>query len=230
MNDLCVSYVPLFSLCLTFCFTFPMNGFSILCLVIALGLGLRVLMAYANSQGMRDERRMEYQRHHSVVQQDPTNAGSYARLAEMLLEDKQVDDAISAWRRAINLLPQGPFTTKWKRDLKRALEIQATLARGEKPLEQKDVRICPKCEAIVPNAITTCPVCGEILHLSFANTLAQNEVAGAWLKETLAISAVLWIVGIVFSTLPIEWKGMIVISSAIVFGYLIIRSLGPKVS
>ena len=153
-----------------------MNGFSFLCLAIALGLGVRVLRVYANSQGMRDERRMEYERHQNVVRQDPTNASSYAHLAQMLFEDNHVDDAVMAWRRAINLMPQGPFTTKWKRDLKRALEVQATLARGEKPLEQKDVRICPRCEAIVPNAITTCPNCGEILHLSFANTLAQTEV------------------------------------------------------
>ena len=205
-----------------------MNPFSLICIVIALGLGLRVLMAHANSQGMRDERRMEYERHRGVVEHDPTNAGSYARLAEMLWEDGQGDDAISAWRRAVNLMPQGPFTTKWKRDLKRALEEQALVASGGKVLEQRDIRICPKCEAQVPNAITTCPNCGEILHLSFANTLAQTEVAKSWLKETLVASAVLWVAGIVFSALPLEWKGAVIISTAIVAGYFLIRSLGGK--
>ncbi len=203
-----------------------MNGFSFLCLVLALGLGLRVAMIYANTRGMSDERRMEYEHYTAVVQRDPNNAGSYARLAEMLYEDKRVDEAISAWRRAIYLLPQGPFTTKWKRDLKRALEIQATLARGEKPLEQSDVRICPRCEAIVPNAITICPNCGETLHMSFANTLAQTDVAKSWLKETLAVCAILFIAAIIFSALPMEVKGTLIISATLVVGYLIIRAIG----
>lgn len=207
-----------------------MNGFSLLCLVFALGLALRVARIYANSAGIRDERRMEYERHQAVVRQDPTNAGSYAHLAEMLFEDKHVDDAISAWRRAINLMPQGPFTIKWKRDLKRALEVQAILARGEKPLEQQDMRICPRCEMKVPNAITTCPNCGEILHLSFANTIAQTEVAKSWIKETVVVCVVLWILSIVFSALSLEWKGAIIISSLLVGGFFFIRSLGPKVS
>ncbi|RYG54237.1 hypothetical protein EON80_31915, partial [bacterium] len=201
-----------------------MNGFSFLCLIIALGLGLRVLMIYANSQGIRDERRMEYERHSAAVQHDPSNAGSYARLAEMLYEDKRVDEAIAAWRRAVYLMPQGPFTTKWKRELKRALEIQATIARGEKPLEQKDIRICPRCEAQVPLSITVCPNCGETLHLSFANTIAQTDVAKSWLKETLTVSAVLWVLGVIFSALPTEWKGAVLMSTAIVAGYFIIRS------
>ncbi len=207
-----------------------MNGFSFLCLVIALGLGLRVLMIYANSKGMRDERRGEYERHQAVVRQDPTNAGSYAHLAEMLFQDNHVDDAVMAWRRAINLMPQGPFTVKWKRDLKRALEVQATLARGEKVLCQKDIRICPKCEAQVPNAITTCPVCGEILYLSFANTVAQTDVAKSLVKETLVVSEGLLVLSVVFSALPTEWKGALVISAVIVVGFLYIRSLGPKIS
>ena len=187
-------------------------------------------MVYANSKGMRDERRGEYERHQSVVRQDPTNAGSYAHLAEMLFEDNYVDDAVMAWRRAINLMPQGPFTTKWKRDLKRALDVQATLARGEKVLGQKDVRICPRCEAVVPNAITTCPNCGEILYLSFANTIAQTDVAKSLVKETLMVCAVLWVLGILFSALPTEWKGVVIISSLIVGGFFFLRSLGPKVS
>lgn len=205
-----------------------MNAFSLLCLVFALGLALRVASLYANSQGIRDERRGEYERHRRVVEHDPTNSGSYARLAEMLLEDGQVDDAVSAWRRAVFLMPQGPFTTKWKRDLKRALEIQATYARGEKPLGQRDVRICPKCEAIVPNAITTCPNCGETLYLSFANTIAQTDVARSWLIETLVASAVLWTAGIVFSALPLEWKGTIIIATALAAGFFAIRALGGK--
>ncbi|BCM89579.1 hypothetical protein IAD21_01426 [Abditibacteriota bacterium] len=203
-----------------------MNTVSFLCLLLALGLGLRVAMIYANARGISDERRMEYERHNYVVQQDPNNAGSYARLAEMLYEDKRVDEAIAAWRRAVYLMPQGPFTTRWKRDLKRALEDQATIARGEKPLEQKDVRICPRCEAIVPNAITICPNCGETLHLSFANTIAQTDVAKSWLKETLAVCAVLFIAGIIFSALPMEVKGTLIISATLVIGYFIIRAIG----
>ncbi len=205
-----------------------MNPFSWLCLFIALGLVLRVLMVYANSQGVRDERRMEYERHRRVVEHDPTNSGSYARLAEMLLEDGQTDDAISAWRRAVFPMPRGPFTTKWKRDLKRALEVQATYARGERPLEQRDVRICPRCEAIVPNAITTCPNCGEVLYLSFANTIAQTEVARSWLVETLIASAILWALGIAFSVLPLEWKSTVIIATVLVAGFFSIRAIGGK--
>ena len=105
-----------------------MSGFSYLFLGLALFVGFRALQSYANAHGTKTWRLDERARIRNVVEKMPSNAGAHAQLAEFLLEDGDVDAAISEWRTAIGLTPQGPFATEWKRKLKAALDTQATLA------------------------------------------------------------------------------------------------------
>ena len=161
-----------------------------------------------------------------VIERDPSNAGAHAQLADLADQRGDLELAIHEWRTAIGLLPQGPFTTAWKRKLKRALEVQAQQARGERLVPMSEMRVCPKCQADVLASAKTCPRCGEVLYMNPLEFLSQAEVAREWAKETAAFTIVLLCVGIIFMNVSIEWKGLLLISTAIVGGYYLLKGIG----
>ncbi|MBW3636312.1 MAG: hypothetical protein KY445_07590 [Armatimonadetes bacterium] len=55
----------------------------------------------------------------------------------------------------------------------------------------------------------------------FLNSGTQQDI---W-RQAIPITLVLWICSVVFRSLSIEWKGAIIMSSVIVGGYLIVRSM-----
>ena len=161
-----------------------------------------------------------------VIERDPSNAGAHAQLADLAYERADLDLAVHEWRTAIGLLPQGPFTTAWKRKLKRALETQEQYGRGERPALMHEVRVCPKCEADVLATAKTCPRCGEVLYMNPLEFLSQPEVAREWAKETAGFTLVLLCVGIIFLNVSLEWKGVLLMSTAIVGGYYLLKGIG----
>ena len=164
-----------------------------------------------------------------VIERDPTNAGAHAQLADIAWEREDLEVAIHEWRTAVGLLPQGPFTTSWKRKLKRALEMQTQRASGERPGSIHDWRVCPKCQADVSTKAKVCPRCGEVLYMNPVEYFKQPEVARSWARETAGFTLVLWCVGVIFINLPLEWKGTILVSSAIVGGWYILKSFDGNV-
>ena len=160
-----------------------------------------------------------------VIERDPTNAGAHAQLADLAYERQDLELAIHEWRTAVRLLPEGPFTTSWKRRLKRALEMQEQQARGERPLQMHEMRVCPQCQAEVSTRAKTCPQCGEVLYMNPIEFLRQPDVARAWAKETAGFTIVLLLIGIVFMNVSLEWKGTLLMSTAIVGGYYFLKGI-----
>lgn len=202
-----------------------MNGFSFLFLALALFVAFRALQSYALAHGSKKWARDERARIRNIIEQMPSNAGARAQLAGFLLEDGDVDGAIAELRAAIELAPQGPFTTEWTRKLKAALETQAILARGEKVAGFHEWRVCEKCQAQVAAGAKTCPQCGATLNMSFVEWLLNSGTQRDIWRQSVPIALVLWICSVVFMSLPLEWKGMIIISSVMVGGYLMWRSM-----
>ena len=161
-----------------------------------------------------------------VIERDPTNAGAHAQLADLAYEREDLELAIHEWRTAIGILPEGPFSTSWKRKLRRALDWQEQQARGERPAQMHEMRVCPKCQADVRKSAKVCPRCGEVLYMSPREYLSQPDVAREWAKETAAFTIVLLCVGIIFMNVSLEWKGTLLMSTAIVGGYYILKGIG----
>lgn len=69
-----------------------------------------------------------------------------------------------------------------------------------------------------------CPHCGETLYMSPVEFLSQPEVARSWARETLIATVVLFCIGVIFLNLPLEWKGTILMSTAIVGGWYFLKS------
>ncbi len=193
------------------------------------GLAAIVGLIHLNRYAFKSENRRliseEETRCLVVIERDPTNAGAHAQLADLAYERQDLELAIHEWRTAVRLLPEGPFTTSWKRKLKRALETQAQIARGERPLGVDELRVCPRCEADLPKNARNCPRCGEVLYMNPVEFMRQPEVARAWAKETAGFTIVLLLVGIVFMNVSIEWKGTLLMSTAIVGGYYLLKGI-----
>ena len=160
-----------------------------------------------------------------VIERDPTNAGAHAQLADLAYDRQDLELAIHEWRTAIRLLPQGPFTTKWKSRLRRALEMREQQLRGERPTQMHEMRVCPKCEADISVRAKTCPRCGEVLYMNPVEFMRQPEVAREWAKETAGFTIVLLLVGIIFMSVPLEVKGVLLMSTAIVGGYYFLKGI-----
>ena len=160
-----------------------------------------------------------------VIERDPTNAGAHAQLADLAYDRQDLELAIHEWRTAVRLLPEGPFTTSWKRKIKRALEMQAQQARGERPVQMHEMRVCPACQAEVSTSAKKCPRCDEVLYMNPIEFMRQPEVAREWAKETAAFTIVLLLVGIIFMNVSIEWKGTLLMSTAIVGGYYFLKGI-----
>ncbi len=193
------------------------------------GLALVVGLIHFNRYAFKSENRRliseEETRCLLVVERDPTNAGAHAQLADLAFERQDLELAIHEWRTAIRTLPEGPFTTSWKRKLKRALEMQAQQARGERPAQMHEMRVCPKCQAEVSTKAKTCPHCGEVLYMNPLEFMSQPDVAREWARETAAFTIVLLLVGIIFMNVSLEWKGTLLMSTAIVGGYYFLKGI-----
>ena len=200
-----------------------------------LGLAFIVGLIHFNRYAFKSENKRlvseEETRCLVVIERDPTNAGAHAQLADLAYERQDLELAIHEWRTAINLLPHGPFTTSWKRKLRRTLDMHEQVARGERPkelLDMHEMRVCPRCDADVSPRARTCPNCGETLYMNPVEFLRQPDVAREWAKETAAFTLVLLCVGIVFMNVDLAWKGTLLISTAIVGGWYLLRGIGGE--
>lgn len=201
-----------------------MNGFSFVLLMLAGFFAWRGFHSYINSSEAKRYRREERERTRRVLELDPSNSGTRAQFAAFLMQDGDLEGAIHEYRTAISTSPHGPFTEAWKRKLKEALEIEATLARGERVAGFNEWRVCPKCQAKVLTSEKSCPKCGNTLHMNALEWFLQSDVQRDMWRQCLPITLVLWIGAIIFSALPREVQGTLIISSLIVGYWLFLRS------
>ncbi len=201
-----------------------MSGFSFLCLLLAGFFAWRGLHSYIGISEAKRYRREEIERTRRVLELDPTNSGTRAQFAAFLMQDGDIDGAIHEYRTAVSHSPHGPFTEAWKRKLKEALEIQATLSLGERVPGFNEWRVCRKCQARVSLRDKTCPKCGEVLQMGAMEWFFRADLQREMWRQCLPIVLVLWICAIIFSTLPREVQGMLIISSLMVGFWLFLRS------
>ena len=206
-----------------------MNGISILFLLGTLWFlwqGASAIYGRRELKRLRDE---DIQMYKDSIERTPGNAGAHAQLAEKYIEDNNLDAGIYHYRTAINLLPHGPFTTKWKRQLKHALEWQQIVedcrAKGRKLPLYADWRVCHECDATVSVHDKTCRSCGTTLNMSMMEWGTSPEVQREIWRTALPIAAVLWVCFLIFSALPLEFKGVILVATAIMGGFYLIRSM-----
>ena len=89
-----------------------------------------------------------------------------------------------------------------------------------------EMRVCPQCQAEVSTRAKTCPRCGKVLYMNPIEFFKQPEIAREWAKETAAFTIILLCAGIIFMNVSLEWKGVLLMSTAIVGGYYLLKGIG----
>lgn len=206
-----------------------MFGLLFILLVAGLWFGAKALIRYSGNAASHNWRLEEIERTRRVLERDPSNSGTRAKMAAFLIEDGDLEAGIHEYRTAINSSPHGPFTTEWKRKLREALDIQEKLARGEPIPSFNDWRVCHKCEATLSVKDKTCPRCGTTISRTLLewglDRQTQREIGREAIPIILVISVGIIVFAPFFTALPIEWRGTIIISTVIVMGYLFLRSM-----
>ena len=196
--------------------------------LLALAVVWRPIAAESNRRELKRLRDADIAKWTAALQRDPRNAGAHAELAEKYLEDGRVELGIHEFRTAIGLMPQGPFATRWKRKLKSALqfeEIVAAAAVGGTPVPTfQDWRTCDDCEGTVTVQMKKCPHCGAVTNVTFLDYCLDLENQKEIAKITIVLGLAVWIGSLIFSALPLDVKGVLIIASVIVAGYYFLRS------
>lgn len=206
-----------------------MNALLFILLVAGVWFGVKALVRTSDNAASHNWRLEEIERTRRVLERDPSNSGTRAKMAAFLIEDGDLEAGIHEYRTAINSSPHGPFTTEWKRKLREALDMQEKLARGERVLGFNEWRVCHKCEATLSVEEKTCPRCGATISRTLLEWGLDGQTQREIWREAIPIALVLSVVIIVltpfFTALPIEWRGTIIASTAIVMGFLFLRSM-----
>ena len=150
---------------------------------------------------------------------NPENSGAHAMLGETYYKAGRYDEAIHEFRTAINLSPHGPHSTKWKSNLRKALELQA----GAKPYE---FSVCHRCQADMPVDAKACSRCGTRLRMGFVEWLVQPEILKDVGRQTAVATSIAVILLTIFSSLSLEWKACVMCATVIVGGYYTLRGIG----
>ncbi|MDF2441451.1 MAG: hypothetical protein JWN98_2435 [Abditibacteriota bacterium] len=161
----------------------------------------------------------EIAKYQCAIGVNPENSSAHAMLGETYYKAGRYDEAIHEFRTAINLSPHGPHSTKWKSNLRKALELQA----GAKPY---DFAVCDRCRADVPTDARACPRCGTRLRMGFVEWLLQPEVLKDVGRQTAVATSIAIILLVVFSSLSLEWKACVMCATVIVGGYYALRGIG----
>jgi hypothetical protein len=152
-----------------------MNGFVYFLFLVGLWLGLRTLLRSWHKADSSNWRNQEIERTRRVLELDPSNSGTRAKMAAFLIEDGDLEAGIHEYRTAIGTSPHGPFTTEWKRKLRDALAVQEKLARGERIPGFHEWRVCEKCQATLSVKAKTCPGCGAIISRDFMEWVSDRQ-------------------------------------------------------
>ncbi len=166
----------------------------------------------------------EFERIRGIVESDPTNSGTRAQYAALLIERGDIEGGIHEYRTAIGNSPNAPFAEAWKRKLKEALANQEILARGERVPGFNEWRTCRKCQARLTLDDKVCPKCGAVIQMGTGEWLQSEGVLSDLWRQSWPIALALWIAAIIFSALPLEWQGVLIISSLFVGFWLFLRS------
>ncbi len=168
-------------------------------LLIGGSLAWPVLMAMSDQNSLRGIHEDNIEKYKTILTRDINNTAAWRELGEVYFKLDRYDEAIAAYKEAIRLNPHD--VQDIRRRLNRALQYKADLPN------QKQV-LCKLCHQQTP-AGKTCTHCGGVLEASFLDWLIHPRATSEVLPTTLAILAGATAVFILFASLPLVTKAII---------------------
>jgi hypothetical protein len=184
--------------------------------VIAGCAALPLLSGEMNKRALREMAQESIERYRGTLARDPRNAGAHAYLADAYMDCGRIEEAITSYRRAIELDPD--HTRRERSKLQKALEVQ----EGR---ERPSILVCDRCHGETPAREKVCAHCGATLRMSFFEWLAQPESMRAVTRQTVMVMLVITVLYTLFSTLPLEVKGCVLIATIMVGGFYFLRAI-----
>jgi len=165
---------------------------------------------------LRDEDILKFQR---AISHDPNNAGARALLAGKYMEIGRYHDAAYQFGKAAELLPNSSQASQWRRRHQDALDKEA----GH---DKYQFSVCTSCRADLPAGSKVCAHCGAVQHMGFVEWSLRPENLSVIIRDTVVVMVVLICLLAVFSALPLEVKGCVLCSSAVVGAYYLLKGVG----
>jgi tetratricopeptide (TPR) repeat protein len=176
-------------------------------LLLVVCLGVPLLGTVQSKRHMRQIDNEDIAKYRAAIDRDPNNASAYVFLGDALLKRGSYTAAIAQYERAMSISERFP-------QLQRKIDRLKKLEAGEVPSTR--VIVCPQCQLENDGAVKNCTRCGEVLNMSFVQFVAKKENSTDIVRSAAPVIAALFVLVVVFSALPLEWKGLVLISSTLV--------------
>lgn len=193
-------------------------AFATIAVMVLLSLLVPLGLTLEDKSLGRKMNRQDFEKFQKALQFDPRNAAAHAGLGLKYLEYKLYEPAAIHLRQAVTLSPDSPNSHVWRHRLEEA-EARQT---GQVPV---DTIICSRCELEMPSNTRNCPRCGELQRMGFGEWLIQPANFKAVVRDTVQVFCVVIALLAVFSALPWEWKGVVLMATAIVLGRYLLRGI-----
>jgi hypothetical protein len=185
--------------------------------MVAACAALPLVTRKANRRALRQMAYSRISGYLSAIARDPKIAAAYAYLGDAYMECGRLEEAIRAYEKAIELDPIHSHRERAK--LREAQEAKQGRTRSS-------ILVCDVCRGEFPVGPKACVHCGARVRMSFFEWLAQPESIKAVTRQTVVVMLVLMILYAVFSTLPLEVKGCVIIASLFVGAFCFLRGIG----
>jgi hypothetical protein len=173
----------------------------------------------SNRRALDEMLNEDMRRYQQAIARDPNNMGAHSFLADAYVERGLLAEAITEYETAIRL--DHVNTTSEQHKLTR---IKNRLAG----MERKSIVVCPACQCDTPAENPTCRKCGASLRVGFIDWLRQPANYRTVFRMSMGFIVVFFLVGLVFSHLPSEVKGCVIMATLLVVGFYIFRALGER--
>ncbi|MEO7715765.1 MAG: hypothetical protein ABIY70_06170 [Capsulimonas sp.] len=212
-----------------------------LVLIIIYLIGLAAWYGYRKLQARREARRRRdaeagFRRR---IQNDPSNTAAYEGLGDLYREAQRLIEALGAYQKALQTAGDRPGAgiqykiRQIQMDLDASARRSAAPPQGRRLGKARDLHTCVFCGASNPLNARTCEECGgELLHDTYLESLKTIWTNEGQRKKMLEFAAVVTIplLCIAFaSNLSLEVKGVLIISTAIVGGWVFLNSFSGNI-
>jgi len=154
---------------------------------------------------------------------DPNNVGAHELLGDALWRAGRFEEARGAYENALAVSTDVTPTEQSKYRL-RLLETDRLEREGVLPKLARDV-ICPQCGALNPPDVRQCQFCHYALPVASLKEALRLPDVRRSARETLSIALVLALCLHIFTMLPIEIKGCIIMSATVVCSWRFLQAI-----
>jgi tetratricopeptide (TPR) repeat protein len=191
-------------------------------LLLTASFGLPILGSRWEKKAQKQLDDGDIQKFRAAIERDPKNASAYAFLGDALIKRGSYVAAQAQYEKAVELAPQAEAWQRKLRDVRMQVERQTLGTSGP----SMRVLVCTNCRADNDAALSRCARCNTPLPGTAQEFLENRDQQKEILKASSAAGLMAAGCMAVFTSLPLEWKGCVLMASALYFGWVWMKDFG----